>query len=139
VADKRRLSKADYRRLSEFRYHLRVFLAFSEHAADKAGLTTQQHQVLLAIKGSPSRDVSIRQLAERLGVKHHSAVGLIDRLAMRGLVKRRPGSADKRHVFIDLTPKAEAILRRLSLAHRNELRRLAPTLKKLLSQLEDDD
>ena len=133
------LSKADYERLAEIRYLLRRFGAFSEAAARQAGLTAQHHQALLAIKGYPGKErVTVGELAERLGVRHHSVVGLADRLASRGLVERRPGDADRRQVLLELTPKAQALLLGLSLAHRDELRRLAPLLGPLLAQLQGE-
>ncbi len=132
MAAKRRLRQADYQRLAAFRYHVRRFLAFSEQAAAQTGLPAQQHQALLAIKGFAGQPVTAGELAERLGVKHHSAVGLIDRLAASKLVVRRPSAGDRRQVPIELTPKAEAVLAKLSLAHRDELKRLAPLLKDLL-------
>ena len=136
MAGKRRLTQADYRRLAEFRYHLRRFLAFSEQAAGEAGLAPQQHQALLAIKGFAEPAMTAGALAERLGIKHHSAVGLIDRLVAIGLAVRRPSAHDKRQVLIKLTPKAETVLAKLSLAHRDELERLAPLLKGLLEHFE---
>jgi DNA-binding MarR family transcriptional regulator len=130
------LDKADYERLSAFRYELGRFLAFSQAAAEAAGLTPQQHQALLAIKGYPGRDeVTIGELAERLGLKHHSAVGLVDRLAARGLVCRHAGSADRRAVLVALTDEAEALLAGLSRTHRRELARLSPVLTHLLQEL----
>ena len=133
----RTLEKADYEQLAEFRYLLRRFLTFSETAAEETGLTAQQHQALLAIKGFAGRDhVATGELAERLGIRHHSMVGLIDRLASKGLVKRKSGSDDRRQVFIELTPKAEKILAKLSSAHRDELEQLAPLLRTFLSHFE---
>ncbi len=127
------LVKADYERLSEFRYLLRRFLEFSERAAEGSGLTAQQHQALLAIKGFAGRDwATTGELAERLCIRHHSAVGLIDRLVAKELVTRRIGTDDKRQVLIALTPVAEKMLAGLSAAHRDELERLAPLLRDLL-------
>jgi DNA-binding MarR family transcriptional regulator len=132
-----RLSKGDYELLAEFRHLVRRFLAFSEAAARQAGLTPRHHQVLLAIKGHPgSGPVSVGELAERLALRHHSVVGLLDRLASRELILRRSSPADRRQVLIELTPKAEALLEELSLVHRGELKRLAPLLQPLLEQLE---
>ena len=129
-------TKADYERLSAFRYVLGRFLAFSSAAAEADGLTPQQHQALLAIKGYPGREeVTVGELAERLGLRHHSAVGLIDRLVARGLVRRRASKADRRSVVIVLTPGAQAHLAGLSRAHRQELKRLSPTLMRLLNEL----
>jgi DNA-binding MarR family transcriptional regulator len=133
----RSLAKGDFQTLAEFRYLLRQFGAFSAGAAREAGLTAQQHQVLLAVKGFPGREhVTIGELAERLDLKHHSAVRLVDRLMRRNLIARRPDKADRRKVRIVLTPQAEALLLGLTLAHRDELRRLAPLLQALLGRLE---
>lgn len=132
----RPLSAADYATLSQFRHLLREFAAFSREAALRAGLTAQQHQALLAIKGFPKRaPVTVGALAERLGIRHHSAVGLVDRLARHALVRRRADAVDRRQVRIELTRGADTLLAGLSLAHRDELRRLAPLLRTLLKQL----
>ena len=129
----RRLTDADYERLAEFRYLLRRFMIFSEDAAEETGLTAQQHQALLAIKGfGGKKPMTVGDVAERLGIRHHSAVGLIDRLLSKSLVKRRHSDEDRRQVLLTLTPKAEALLAKLSTAHRDELKRLAPLLQTLL-------
>jgi DNA-binding MarR family transcriptional regulator len=136
MSTKRSLDQSDYQRLAEFRYHLRGFLKFSERAASETGLRPQQHQALLAIKGTPGQQVTIGILAERLGIRHNSAVELIDRLIMNGLVARRQNPSDRREVLVDLTNRAERILAKLSLAHRNEIRKLAPLLMGLLARFE---
>jgi DNA-binding MarR family transcriptional regulator len=133
---KRSLDQLDYQRLAEFRYQLRGFLKFSERAASKMGLRPQQHQALLAIKGAPSEHVTIGILAERLGIRHNSTVELIDRLIMKGLVERRHNPKDHREVLIDVTNRAERILADLTLAHRKEIRRLAPLLIGLLERFD---
>jgi DNA-binding MarR family transcriptional regulator len=134
----RRLTHADYQALAQLRYLLRRFAAFSEAAARDAGLTAQQHQALLAVKGFPGRTpVSVGQLAERLQLRHHSAVGLVDRLAARGLLRRHFDHADRRRVLLTVTPRGRAHLARLSRAHRQELARLAPMLQSLLRRLEE--
>ncbi len=125
-----KLIDADYRHLAEFRYVLRLFLSFSEEAARAAGLSPQQHQALLAIRGFGGK-LTIGELAERLAIKPHSAVGLADRLAEAGLVVRQAGK-DRRQVLLSLTKMAERKLARLSRAHREELGRLAPLLEPLL-------
>jgi DNA-binding MarR family transcriptional regulator len=77
-----RVTKAEYETLAAFRYNLRHFLRFSESAAESTGLTSRQYQALLAIKGFPARDcITVGELAEQLQIAHHSAVGLVDRLA----------------------------------------------------------
>jgi DNA-binding MarR family transcriptional regulator len=130
----RQLSKPDYERLAAFRHLLRRFLQFSEQAALQAGLTAQQHQALLAIKGFGGREqVTIGDLADRLGIRHHSAVGLIDRLASKGLVERHSATGDRRQVLVSLTPRVDDLLATLTAAHRDELEHLAPLLQELLA------
>lgn len=131
------MEEIDYTALADWRYLLRQFMRFSEEAAHEAGLTPQQHQVMLAIKGSPDGAMSLAALAERLQVRHHSAVGLIDRLETHGLVSRASGNGDRRRVFVRLTPAGEDRLRVLSAAHRDELQRLAPVLRAALDRLSE--
>src|SRR5512138_2279205 len=98
------ISKQEYEALAAFRYAIRQFLRAREEAARKVGVTPQQQQALLAIKGFPGRDyASIGELAERLQIRHHSAVGLVDRLEAQGLIERRPPENDRRQVFVVLT------------------------------------
>lgn len=132
-ASSRPLTAADYERLAEFRYALRRFLVFSEDAAKGSGLTAQQHQALLAIKGFGRTAMTTGALAKRLAIRHHSAVGLIDRLVAKSLVKRLPGSDDRRQVLLSLTPKSETLLAKLSEEHRRELKRLAPVFESVLA------
>ena len=130
------VSKGEYEVLAEFRYTLRQFMSFSENAAEEIGLTPQQHQALLAVKGFPGRElITVGELSERLQIKHHSAVGLIDRLEAENLIDRFPGSNDRRKVFISLTGRGLSILEKLSTIHREELRRMAPQLRLLLKRI----
>jgi DNA-binding MarR family transcriptional regulator len=128
-----RLTREDYRTLAEFRYQLRRFERFSERAARAVGLEPQQHQLLLAVKGIPKGvEASIGLLAERLQVQHHTTVELVDRMQARGLIRRSRAGADRRRVVVHLTRRAEAVLPRLSEAHRTELRSVAPALRRTL-------
>ena len=136
MATRKKLSKLQYENLAAFRYALRQFLRFSEDAAKRAGLTPQQHQALLAIKGFPRRDeVTVSELAERLQLRHHSTVELLDRLAKLKLVVRAQSDSDRRQVNVRLTPRGEQILDKLSSAHEEQLRRIGPELTGLLNQL----
>lgn len=136
MANRRPISKPQYESLAAFRFALRKFLRFSEDAAGASGLTPQQHQALLAIKGFPGRDyVTISELAERLQIKHHSAVGLTDRLVLEKLVQRDASAEDRRCVHIRLTDRGEAVLEELSALHREQLRRIGPELSTLLQGL----
>lgn len=130
------LSKGQYETLAAFRYALRQFLRFSEAAAQETGITPQQHQALLAIKGFPGRDsITVGELAERLQLRHHSAVELIDRLIVQKLVSRKATAEDRRRVLIQLSNRGEAILEKLSSTHREQLRRIGPEIKQLLERL----
>ncbi len=130
------MSQADYEILASFRYAMRRFLHFSEQAAKAVGLTPQQHQALLAIRGfSGASAISIGELAERLQVKHHSAVGLVNRLVVLELVVRESDTNDHRLVHLHLTKRGVEVLHRLSAIHRDELRRISPVLGELLNRI----
>jgi DNA-binding MarR family transcriptional regulator len=132
-ASQRDISQHDYRALADLRFLIRQFLATSERMAQGRGLTPQQHQLLLAIEGRPPEaQPTIGYLADRLLIRHHSAVGLVDRLAEQGLVVRETSIDDRRQVLVRLTPRAEALLRDLAASHREELRSLAPRLVEAL-------
>src|SRR5581483_7679049 len=112
------LSEEQYRDLAEFRRQIRRFLHFSETIAKENGVEPQQHQLLLAVQGLPD-DVkpTIREIASRLFLQHHSAVELVDRLEHRGAIARHVGTPDKREVWVRLTPAGRTILHKLALAH----------------------
>jgi DNA-binding MarR family transcriptional regulator len=128
------LGDADYRRLLQFRVVLRRFLHWSEQKAEAAGLTAAQHQLLLAIRGHDApHGPTIGDVASYLFLRHHSAVGLVDRTVRAGLVERREDESDRRVVRLRLTPRGEATLLELSAAHLEELERLGPTMRALLA------
>ena len=128
------LRTADYARLASFRAALRRFLRFSEAAAGRAGLNGQQYQALLAIRGHPESGglVTINDLAQQLLIKHNSAVGLVDRLVAERLLRRDSVADDRRKVHLRLTRKGERVLERLAATHREELRRVAPLIARLV-------
>jgi len=129
-------SLTDYRALAEFRYQIRRFLRFSEDAARAAEIEPQQHQVLLAVRGLPEgRRPTIKIIAERMCVQHHTTVALVDHLEARGFVRREPSSRDRREVLVVITASGDRLLRRLSAAHRAQLRVVGPTLVDALSAL----
>lgn len=128
--DQTYITKAEFEALAAFRYAIRRFLRFSEQAARAVGVTPQQYQLLLAIKGFPGREsATVSELAERLQMRQHSMVGLIDRTEAQGLVHREPGTQDRRQVFVSLTTSGEALLRKLAMIHSQELRSMADTLR----------
>jgi DNA-binding MarR family transcriptional regulator len=129
-------ASVDYQALARFRYQLRLFLAFSETAARKAGLTAQQHQALLAIKGfSGPAPASVGDLARFLLIRHHTAVELVNRMVKLGLLTRLIDDEDGRRVLVQLTKKGEQKLQALSRIHIEELRSVSPALGKILRSL----
>jgi DNA-binding MarR family transcriptional regulator len=126
----------DYETLAELRYQLRRFLHVREAAARRVGIEPQQYVLLLQIKGLERRGpVTIGALSERLRIRHHSTVGLVDRLVRRGIVARAPDPRDGRRVVVVLKPAGEAILRRLALYSIGEIRSDGQALLSALARL----
>jgi DNA-binding MarR family transcriptional regulator len=132
-ARRREISAAGYRQLAEFRFRIRQFLHLSEEAARSKGIEPQQHQLLLAVKGLPEGSrPTVRTLSERLCLRHHSTVELIDRLVEHRAVVRRHSDQDRREVLITLTPHGEELLHQLSVLLWKELRVSGPALSESL-------
>jgi len=130
------LHTADYARLAAFRQGLREFLRFSEGAAEHAGLLTQHYQAMLILRACPEGlTITINDLARQLLIKHNSAVGLVDRLAKEGLVKRAVSATDRRKVELQLSARGRQVLARLAAMHRRELERIGPELKRLIAEV----
>jgi DNA-binding MarR family transcriptional regulator len=127
---------AEYRALAELRYQIRRFLNFSEAQARAADVEPQQHQLLLVLKALPPGErPTVRKVAERLQIQHNSAVELAQRSVERGLIERRTGTQDRREASLSVTLRGERVLKRLSLAHRDELRSAVPALARALGAL----
>lgn len=129
------LTDADYGVLARFRFALRVFLRFSEDASRGAGVTPNQHQLLLAIRGMPGGAPTISDVAEWLQLRHHSTVELVDRAVEAGLIGRETDVADRRRQRLVLTRRGARVLESLSAAHREELRRFREEMAELLREL----
>ena len=129
-------SDEDYRVLATFRARLREFLAFSDRASAKVGMTQQQYQALLALKTHPGpQPLTISGLAALLLIKHHSAVGMVDRLEKQGIVRRAPSARDRRVVAIRLTPRGKRSMDKLANVHRAELARIAGEFEEIFAFL----
>lgn len=125
----------DYRRLLAFRTGLRRFLHWSEQQAEEQGITPPQHQLLLAIRGCDQpAGPTMGDLSETLLLKHHSAVGLVDRAEAVGLVSRHRDREDGRVVRVRLTPAGSRVLEQLAARHLDELEQLAPMLRSLIHE-----
>ena len=123
------LTKEDFEALARFRFGIRSYLRFSEETVRRNGVTPQQYQLMLALKGFPGRDWAVvREIAERLQLRHHSVVELVDRAQAQGLVRRTADPDDARAVRVLLTEAGEQLLGRLSALHRDELRRMDAVL-----------
>jgi DNA-binding MarR family transcriptional regulator len=124
------------RTLADFRYELRRFLHFSECAAFEVGLQPQQHQLLLQVAGaSEGMAVTIAYAAERMGLKHNSAVELVDRSVREGLLTRKTDADDRRRMILHVTHRGKQLLGRLSGDHARELNELGPRLERVLRQI----
>jgi len=130
------ISTEEYRALAELRYRIRHFLREGDVVARAAGLEPQQYLLLLMIRGLPAgEEATIRTLADRLALKHHSAVELVDRLEARGYVHRSRGRDDRRRVFVSLVPRGERILEDVARQRINELRSYGRELAQAIEQL----
>lgn len=126
----------EYRALAELRYRIRRFLQEGDITAKAAGLEPQQYLLLLAIRGLPAgQEASIRVLAERLSLRHHSTVELIDRMEARGYIKRMRGREDRRQVLISLQPRGERLLEEVVEQRIIELRTYGRELVEAISAL----
>jgi DNA-binding MarR family transcriptional regulator len=117
------ITPAEYRALAELRYRIRHFLREGDAKARAVGLEPQQYLMLLAIRGLPEgREATIQTLAERLALKHHSAVELVDRMETNGYVRRTRSRDDRRRVFVTLLPRGERLLEQVAQNRISELR-----------------
>jgi len=136
VPSRARRATVDYETLAELRYQIRRFLRARELAARAAGIEPQHYLLLLQIKGlGPEEPATMSLLAERLQLRHHSVVELVDRLTSKGMVARRRSPRDRRQVIVALRPAGEAVLRRLALYSMAELRTEGPALVAALTRL----
>ncbi|PYN36796.1 MAG: MarR family transcriptional regulator [Candidatus Rokuibacteriota bacterium] len=133
---RRPLPQVDYETLADLRYHIRRFLRVREEAARAAGVEPQHYVLLLQVKGfERRRPATIGALTERLQIRHHATVQLVDRLAQRGMVRRRRADLDRRGVVVELTSRGEAVLRKLALNSMAELRTGGPALASTLTRV----
>ena len=130
------LTTKDYAQLAALRQAVRLFVRFSEDAAEQAGLTAQQYQAMLVLRAcADAQPVSINDLAVQLLIKHNSAVGLVDRLEADRLVARTTSQSDRRKVELHLTPHGRHVLAKLAVMHRRELQRIGPVVQRFFAEL----
>jgi DNA-binding MarR family transcriptional regulator len=130
------ITTAEYQALAELRYLVRKFVGEGDAAARAAGLEPQQYLLLLALRGLPEgEEATIRTLADRLALKHHSAVELIDRLEVHGYVRRSRSRDDRRRVLVALLPRGEKLLEQVARDRIDELRASGAALVNAISAL----
>ena len=134
------ITPAEYAALAELRYLIRKFIGEGDAVARAAGLEPQQYLLLLAIRGLPAgEEATIRALADRLALKHHSAVELIDRLELHGYVRRSRSRDDRRRVLVSLLPRGEKLLEQVARHRISELRASGAALVNAISALLEND
>lgn len=130
------ITSAEYQALAELRYRLRKFVGEGDAVARAAGLEPQQYLLLLALRGLPAgAEATISTLADRLALKHHSAVELIDRMESHGYVRRNRSRDDRRRVLVALLPRGEKLLEQVARHRIEELRSTGTTLVNAISAL----
>ena len=134
---KKSLQAKDYAALGAFRHAMRKLLRFSkEVVATPAKLTTEQYDALLAIKDSSGTNgMTVGEISERLQVKHHTAVSLLDKLETRKLATRKRATTDKRNVNVQLTKAGASLLARLATIHHRELQQRTPEIINALRRI----
>jgi DNA-binding MarR family transcriptional regulator len=133
------ITTAEYQALAELRYLIRKFVREGDAVARSAGLEPQQYLLLLAIRGLPGgEEATIRELADRLALKHHSTVELIDRLETHGYVRRNRSRDDRRRVLVSLLPRGEKQLEQVARHRISELRSSGTALVYAISALLED-
>ena len=134
------LKPADYEALAGFRYAMRKFLRFSKEALMQHGqITPEQYEIMIALRAlGTGTGVSIIELSERLQVKHHTAVGLVAKLAQKGIVNTETDPEDRRKVRVTLTPEGNSLIERLAPMHLTYFRENAAEMIAALQRLQND-
>jgi DNA-binding MarR family transcriptional regulator len=134
------ITPPEYQALAELRYRIRKFVREGDAIASAAGLEPQQYLLLLMIRGIPDgQEATVRTLAERLALKHHSVVELIDRLEAHGYVRRSRSREDRRSVLVSLLPRGEKMLEQVAQHRIGELRATGAALVRAISSLLEND
>ena len=130
------ITTPEYQALAELRCRIRKFVHEGDEVASAAGLEPQQYLLLLMIRGMrEGQEATVRNLAERLALKHHSVVELIDRLETHGYVRRNRSREDRRSVLVSLLPRGEKMLEEVAQHRISELRATGAALVNAISSL----
>jgi DNA-binding MarR family transcriptional regulator len=133
------ITTPEYQALAELRCRIRKFVHEGDAVASAAGLEPQQYLLLLMIRGMrEGQEATVSNLAERLALKHHSVVELIDRLETHGYVRRNRSREDRRSVLVSLLPRGEKMLEEVAQHRISELRATGAALVNAISSLLQD-
>ena len=87
---------------------------------------------MLQVVGTAETRATISYIAERMVLRHNSAVELVDRAVKAGLVRRVADEADHRRSLVEMTAEGREALMRLVEEHIVELKRVGPELVRAL-------
>ena len=122
----------EYRVIAAWRSTLREFFTASKNILKHHSVTSMQYQALVAIRTSDDPEgINMNGLASYLGVRHNSAVGLVNRLQAQGLVERLRSDRDRRVAHLRLTEAGEACLRELVHEHSDALMNIRTEIRRI--------
>ncbi len=110
---------------------------------DKEDLTMQQFNILRIVRGS-EKALSTLQIRERMLDKMSDSSRIVDRLVIKGLLKKNISKTDKRLVEVAITERGKRVLKKMDL-QEDELHQIvralsdkeAKTLNKLLDKIRE--
>ncbi|HKB83720.1 MAG TPA: MarR family transcriptional regulator [Burkholderiales bacterium] len=79
-----------------------AFEAYAGTHVRKLGLTAAQFDIIATLGNTPG--MTCKELGERTLITKGTLTGVLDRLEAHGLIRRTASDADRRQVFIVLTP-----------------------------------
>ncbi|WP_147292591.1 MarR family winged helix-turn-helix transcriptional regulator [Undibacter mobilis] len=95
--------------VAHVRYILRKVFRLIEDKAKELGLESLAHQALLQVYGSPTQELRVSELAERLDIAPAFASNLIKGLVKAKYLKRESDASDARVTILRITPVGRAI------------------------------
>jgi DNA-binding MarR family transcriptional regulator len=116
-----------------------------KHIFDKEDITQQQFNILRILRGS-DKPLSTLQIRERMLDKMSDTSRIVDRLVLKGLVKKTICNSDKRLVDVIISDKGKKLLQKLD-AFEPEIESIvkslsieeATTLNNLLDKIRQQD
>jgi len=97
-----------------------AFQAYSAEHVRKLGLTSAQFDIIATLGNTPG--MTCKKLGEKTLITKGTLTGVLDRLEVRGLIRRTASDADRRQVFLLLTPQGVRTFERAFPAHIDHLK-----------------